>query len=114
MKYFFRPFNTFIFKLVNRNMLTNAEPYSNPIISNVTLIGRDGNTQDAMRLRRGTKGQIWNSILSGYGPCVKLTEEDTFANVTDGSLALHNMVFNCTSSIPDGSEEPEAGAETAA
>jgi hypothetical protein len=91
------------------NDLFTDEPYSNPTLSNLTLIGRAGNTFEGMRLRRGTKGQIWNSILSGWGPCVQISEGPTQANVTDASLQVRNLVFNCTSTVGGADENLTAG-----
>lgn len=96
----------------NINSMTFVEePFSDPIVSNVTLIGRAGNTNDGMRLRRGTRGEIWNTVLSGWGPCVQLTEAPTFANVTDTSLALQNLVFNCASTVGGADAALAAGTD---
>ncbi len=80
-------------------------PFSDPILSNITLIGRagaGGNTQNGMRLRRGTKGEIWNSIVYGWGACLEISETPTVDNVNDGSLLLKNVVFNCGGAAPVG------------
>jgi hypothetical protein len=89
----------------------SAEPYSSPMLSNVTLIGRAGNEFEGMRLRRGTKGQIWNSILSGWGPCVQVTEAQTIANVADDSLTVQNLVFNCASPVGGEADVLQAGTD---
>jgi hypothetical protein len=79
-------------------------PFSNPTISNVTLIGRTNATaRQGIELRRGTKAQLHNFVVTGFGgPCVRVSDTQTAANVTDGSLAVFHMVFNCTGAIPDG------------
>ena len=87
----------------------SAEPYSSPILSNLTLIGRTGNEFEGMRLRRGTKGQIWNSVINGWGPCVQVTEAQTIANVADDSLDVLNLVFNCASAVGGDAEVLQAG-----
>jgi hypothetical protein len=74
----------------------SATPFSSPILSNVTLISRTGNTAEGMRLRRGTKGQLWNFIVKGFGGfCARVSETQTEANVDDGSLAVQNHVYEC-------------------
>jgi hypothetical protein len=92
----------------------SAEPYSSPMLSNLTLIGRAGNEFEGMRLRRGTKGQIWNSILSGWGPCVQVTEAQTIANEADDSLVVQNLVFNCASPVGGEAEVLQAGTDLTA
>ena len=78
----------------------NETPFSDPTLSNVTLIGRTGNTLEGMRLRRGTRADIMNSVVSWVGgPCLQLSETQTFTNVTDETLNLTNMVFNCTAPV---------------
>jgi trimeric autotransporter adhesin len=78
----------------------NEQPFSDPTLSNVTLIGRTGNTLEGMRLRRGTRAEIMNSVVSWVGgPCLQLSETQTFTNVTDETLNLTNMVFNCTAPV---------------
>ncbi len=75
----------------------SATPFSNPIMSNVTLLARSGNTANGMRLRRGTKGEFHNFIVSGFeGFCIRVTDSQTEANVTDNSLVIANHVHNCT------------------
>ncbi len=91
----------------NEEMNNEAAPISSPILSNITLIARDGNDQDGIRLRRGTQGRIWNSIVVGYGPCLHVTEPATEANVTSGDLAVRNLVLNCAS-VTDGSDAEAA------
>jgi trimeric autotransporter adhesin len=92
----------------------SAQPYSSPMLSNITLIGRSGNAFEGMRLRRGTKGQIWNSVLSGWGPCVQVTEAQTIANVADDSLTVRNLVFSCTSAVGGEADVLQAGQDLTA
>ncbi len=71
-----------------------AEPYSNPIISNATIICTDGNAgaTDGMRLRHGTKGRIHNCIVTGAAGYGVRGDNDvtTGANITDGSCVVTN------------------------
>lgn len=71
------------------------EPYSNPTLSNITLIGvNDGDSLNTgMRLREGTKGKIYFTHVSGfpkYG--VRVSEEITLNNVTNGELFVANSL----------------------
>jgi hypothetical protein len=86
----------------------SATPFSTPTLSNFTLVSRSDNTaQPGIMLRRGTKGQLWNFVVSGYGPCVRVSDDQTIANVTDGSLAVKHMVLDC----PDGNTPAGDAAE---
>ncbi len=91
------------------SMSFNETPFSDPILANVTLLGRAGNTNDGMRLRRGTRGEIWNTVLSGWGPCVQLSEAQTFENVGDDSLSVQNVVFDCASTVGGTADAATAG-----
>jgi hypothetical protein len=97
----------------NSEANNSATPYSSPIISNATFIGRAGNTNNGMRLRRGTKGQVWNSIVTGdYDFCVNVTEDQTIANVADSSLTVQNLVLDCAAAAADGAATDLIGAAT--
>lgn len=71
-----------------------ATPYSNPILSNITLVGaNDAEDEDntGMRLREGTKGKIYNAIVTGFPNAgLRVTEAVTEANVTSGDLFVKN------------------------
>ncbi len=69
-------------------------PYSNPTIKNITLIGNDfGTESQAIKLRRGTKGNLDNVVLSGFLKGIDVENDETLANVIDGSLKLTNVNF---------------------
>lgn len=68
-------------------------PFSNPTLSHLTLNGVDDGDglNEGMRLREGTKGKIYNSIVTGfpkYG--VRVTEQQTLDNVATGELLIAN------------------------
>jgi hypothetical protein len=68
-------------------------PYSNPTISNITLIGVDDGdgSNTGMRLREGTKGKIYYASVSGfpkYG--VRVSDQITLNNVSSGELFVAN------------------------
>lgn len=74
------------------------QPYSNPTLSNLTLIGYDDGDglNTGMRLREGTKGKIYNAVVTQfpkYG--VRVSEQVSLDNVTQGELFLSNCnVYN--------------------
>ena len=67
-------------------------PFSSPMISNFTLIGAvDGSANDGIRLRNGTKGKLWNGLVTGFENGIKVgTECD--AHVAAGELFAKNTV----------------------
>ena len=73
------------------------EPFSNPTISNVTLIGvNDDAKNTGMRLREGTKGKIYNAIVTNFPKSgIRVSNEQTTTNMNDGSLLVsHSIIFN--------------------
>ena len=77
----------------------NETPTSNPTIANLTLLGgspKDSEDNDAMRLRRGTMGSLYNFVVSGWtNYCVTVTESETVSNIANGDLDADNFVLNC-------------------
>lgn len=79
-----------------------AAPFSDPLISNVTLVGFDDGdaSNTGMRLREGTKGKIYNAIVTGFpnnGIRVSNSEDDdastvTTDNMNNGELVVANSV----------------------
>lgn len=72
------------------------QPYSEPILSNITLNGVDDGdaSNEGMRLRAGTKGKIYYCYVTGfpkYG--INVTDQQTLNNITDGSLFVANSTI---------------------
>ena len=70
-------------------------PYSNPTLSNITLNGVDDGdaSNTGMRLREGTKGQIFNAYVTGfpkYG--IRVSEQTSLDHVTNGDLFVANSI----------------------
>ena len=68
-----------------------AEPYSNPTVSNITLIGVDDGdgSNTGIRLREGTKGRLYNVEVRDfpkYG--VRVSDQVTLDNVINNHLFL--------------------------
>jgi hypothetical protein len=78
-------------------------PFSEPTISNFTLVGADdGSANHGIRLRHGTKGRLYNGIVTGFTQGVRVGSEcDAYVN--DGSLALKNSaVFSNATAYNNG------------
>jgi hypothetical protein len=86
----------------------SASPFSDPTLSNLTLIARPEaeRTPQGVELRRGTRGELHNSIITGFGgPCLRVSDSQTATNVGDGSVVVNNLVLDCGSAT---SGEPAA------
>jgi hypothetical protein len=88
-----------------------AEPYSYPIISNVTMIGTAGNGEGTigMRLRHGTKGAIHNALVTGFKSYGIRGDADatTQANIDADELVVTNSISWKTD--PDDAADGEFG-----
>ena len=72
---------------------TDLTPFSDPTISNFTLIGTTGNQQGIL-LRRGTKGRIVNGIVTGFESGIDLDDAQTFANLDAGDLVVQSLFLD--------------------
>lgn len=72
-----------------------ATPFSEPMLANYTLIGADdGSVNHGIRLRHGTKGKLYNGIVTGFSQGLRVGSECN-AYVADGSLTVRNSsIFN--------------------
>ncbi len=85
----------------------NAQPRSNPILSNVTIITKADNPRNfnGILLRRGTGGEIHNAVVTGdfKVACINLDDEETFRNagrslgkdVEQTGLKIVNSIVDC-------------------
>jgi len=70
-----------------------ATPFSEPMISNFTLMGADdGSANHGMRLRHGTKGKLWNGLITGFAQGIRVGSECD-PHVADGSLFVKNSAL---------------------
>jgi hypothetical protein len=86
------------FEADNNEAKNDADPTTNPVFSNVTLIGSTAIAEDnfAMVLRRGVAGQYWNLYATGFSlGCLAVRDDVTYANATGGDLALEHVWFDC-------------------
>jgi len=83
-------------------------PRAHPILSNFTIIGRnDTGATEGILLRRGTAGNIWNSVVTGSPVCVRIDSASTYANAGSpgsltGELTMRNSFVQCASNFKDG------------
>lgn len=92
----------------NNERNQDSLPRAQPILSNLTIIGRTGDSAtQGVLLRRGTGANIWNSVITGSPTCLMIDGERTFANAgapgsLSGGLTIQNSFVNCASNFADG------------
>lgn len=84
----------------------DKKPRTSAKLANVTLVGSglgSDKKSDAIHLRRGFGGQVWNTVATGYlASCLKIDKADTFNNrnndgTSDAKLAVAgNWIGGCT------------------
>ena len=85
-----------------------ATPRSNPILSNLTLVGSAAseNSDIGLQLRAGTGGQIWSSVVVDFNDAgLDIDDDETFsnANAAPGNLAVaYSVLCNATNFKNDG------------
>ena len=72
-----------------------ASPRSNPILSNITLVGvpTSKRSDNGLLLREGTGAQIWNTIVVGFeDSCVDIDHTET---VNNGKPVFKSVAISC-------------------
>ena len=90
----------------------SATPFSDPILSNLTLVGvADSEASDiGALLREGTKGDISNMILTDFNDaCLDVDHQQTWDNVDDGSLSVTYSILDCATNYADNGEDDPDG-----
>jgi len=93
----------------NLDKANDSTPRSNPTLYNMTLVGdpSEGSTSNrGMTIRRGTAGNIRNSIIMGFKthPGCDIDDDATFAQAAAGTLVIDNNIFyNNSQSFADDS-----------
>lgn len=89
----------------------DAQPRSNPVLSNITIVARSANARlfDGIMLRRGTGGEIHNAIVTGdfKVSCINIDDDETFRNagvttdkgVAQSGLKMVNSIVNCPAGV---------------
>lgn len=82
----------------NQGGANGATPFSNPTLTNITLMGRGvAAGTDGMKLREGTKGDISNVTIDGFADAIEVEHDQTVTNAANGDLDLSNiMITNFT------------------
>jgi hypothetical protein len=92
----------------NNATTTNAEPFSNPVVSNLTLVGKSvsGAVGRGMLLRRGTRGMIYSALITGFpGAGLDLDGSQTVTNAQDGTLSVLGSIFANAKNFAEGDDE---------
>lgn len=76
----------------NQGGANGSTPFSNPTLTNITLVGRGVSAgKVGMKLREGTKGDISNVTIDGFEDGIQVEHDQTVSNAADGSLDLSNI-----------------------
>ena len=110
----------------NDGSTPDIEPQSNPMLSNITIIGNNFDGEDdseGVYLREGTGAQIYNMVVTGpadMGECLEVEGVlESQTNLSDGTITIQNSVMACTNgenfkngSLPDGATHTIVDLET--
>ncbi|MGO4891797.1 hypothetical protein [Flavobacterium sp. W21_SRS_FM6] len=87
----------------NDGSTPDAEPQSNPMIANMTIIGNNFDGEDdseGVYLREGSGAQIYNMVVTGpagMGECFEVENStESQANLADSTITMSNSVLGCT------------------
>jgi hypothetical protein len=95
-------------------------PVSDPVLSNLTLIGASDGANNGIKLRRGTRGSIHNAVVVGFETCFDIDDVATFAHAAGGGIAVRDSLFDCgalyavKADDPDTTEDESDPADAAA
>lgn len=93
----------------NREGAPTRMPMSSPILSNITLVNGRTDVGDGIRLRRGTAGQVWNTVVKGFPTCLYV-DAAAGANVGAGTLVVQNLVLDCATATGQDAMDTSATA----
>lgn len=88
----------------NNAQSLNALPRANPIVANMSCVGRAEapNFRRQIRLRRGSAGQYWNSVIARQpsGECLTVFDTATFDQINGGALQIRGTsLLGCTNNF---------------
>jgi hypothetical protein len=71
-----------------------ASPFSNPTLSNLTLVGAQDvdNENSGILLRRGTKGKIYNALVTGFSKHGVEVDNNSLPFIGTGELVMANSI----------------------
>ncbi len=91
-----------------------ATPWTDPVIYNVTLIGKGpdglggtpGESTSGLKLRRGTAGELRNFIVMGFGDDgLNIDNEATYDRCDSGDLVVGNSIFHENAAFHSSDDE---------
>lgn len=98
----------------NRDGENDKTPFSDPSVTNFTLIGSAGNQQGIL-LRRGTRGDVVNGIVAGgYTPGLDIDNAQTYTNLNDGTLLVSSLFIDADQTLASDSDDTDLAAYAAA
>ncbi len=81
----------------NLSSAPDAAPFSNPTLSNITLIGADDGDQEnkGIEFRAGTKVSMYNAIISAFpGKGIEVDDDQTLINLNNNEVIVRNSIIN--------------------
>jgi len=96
----------------------DAEPRSEPVIYNATLVSprSRGKLQRAMTIRRGSAGQFYNFLVSGFsGELIDISDASSAQLASQGDIRFEGLITHATASFDDesGDSDDDAGFDEA-
>jgi len=94
----------------NNGEVNEATPRSNPVLSNVTIIGSpDSASSDlGMLLREGTAAELHNVIVAGFNEgCIDIDNDATWAQVGAG-LTIDHSITDCAVNYLEDKDETDS------
>ncbi|MBQ4819724.1 multidrug transporter [Aquimarina sp. MMG016] len=79
-----------------------ATPFSNPTLSNITLIGaEDGDGENkGIEFRAGTKVSLYNTIIKAFpGRGIEIDDDQTLVNLNNNEVIVRNSIIDNTNSF---------------
>ena len=102
----------------NDGSVPDIEPQSNPMISNLTIIGNNFDGEDdseGVYLREGTGAQIYNMVItgpSGMGEFFEVENStESQANLADGTITVKSSVIACANGENFKSDTANGGTD---
>ena len=88
------------FELDNSEGAPGSTPLTNPIVSNITVIGSNATDEgsEGVLLRNGTAGRIHNMVVTGpagMGECLEVSGAEAQANAEAGNLIMTHSIMAC-------------------
>ena len=84
------------------------EPFSDPVLSNVTLVGSTGQTASGhgVLLRRGTKATLENFVVMGWDKSCLDIDDEASLGFAGTDITVQNSIFDCEDLSPEEDGDP--------